>query len=79
MKPQITVITIGVNDLEKSLEFYRDGLGLPTKDRFWGGYSSAFHFCPIAGEGHILICNKANSYNWGQVNLFLNPTPHTCP
>lgn len=31
MKSQITVITIGVNDLEKSLEFYRDGLGLPTQ------------------------------------------------
>ena len=30
MKPRITVITLGVNDLEKSLAFYRDGLGLPT-------------------------------------------------
>lgn len=31
MKPRITVITIGVNDLDKSLHFYRDGLGFPTK------------------------------------------------
>jgi len=31
MKPRITVITIGVDDLEKSLTFYRDGLGLPTE------------------------------------------------
>jgi len=30
MEPQISVITLGVNDLEKSLAFYRDGLGLPT-------------------------------------------------
>ncbi|ANY15221.1 VOC family protein [Bordetella pseudohinzii] len=30
MKPQITVITLGVEDLEASLRFYRDGLGLPT-------------------------------------------------
>lgn len=30
MKPRVTVLTIGVNDLEKSLRFYRDGLGLPT-------------------------------------------------
>jgi catechol 2,3-dioxygenase-like lactoylglutathione lyase family enzyme len=30
MKPRITVITIGVDDLEKSLHFYRDGLGLVT-------------------------------------------------
>ena len=31
MKPRITVLTIGVDDLEKSLAFYRDGLGLPTQ------------------------------------------------
>lgn len=31
MKPRITVITIGINDLEKSLKFYREGLGLPTQ------------------------------------------------
>ncbi|MGH7259525.1 MAG: VOC family protein [Nitrospiraceae bacterium] len=31
MKPRITVITIGVDDLERSLKFYRDGLGFPTQ------------------------------------------------
>jgi hypothetical protein len=31
MKPRISVLTIGVADLERSLEFYRDGLGLPTE------------------------------------------------
>jgi catechol 2,3-dioxygenase-like lactoylglutathione lyase family enzyme len=31
MKPRIRVITLGVNDLGKSLAFYRDGLGLPTE------------------------------------------------
>jgi uncharacterized protein len=31
MKPRITLITLGVDDLEKSLAFYRDGLGLPTE------------------------------------------------
>jgi uncharacterized protein len=30
MKPRVTVITIGVDDLEASLRFYRDGLGFPT-------------------------------------------------
>ena len=30
MKARITVITIGVDDLERSLRFYRDGLGLKT-------------------------------------------------
>src|SRR5262245_29813732 len=31
MKPRVTLITLGVADLEASLRFYRDGLGLPTK------------------------------------------------
>jgi catechol 2,3-dioxygenase-like lactoylglutathione lyase family enzyme len=31
MEPRIKVITLGVDDLEKSLAFYRDGLGLPTQ------------------------------------------------
>ena len=30
MEPRITVITIGVDDLEASLRFYRDGLEFPT-------------------------------------------------
>jgi catechol 2,3-dioxygenase-like lactoylglutathione lyase family enzyme len=31
MKPRITVITLGVDDFERALRFYRDRLGLPTK------------------------------------------------
>jgi catechol 2,3-dioxygenase-like lactoylglutathione lyase family enzyme len=30
MKPRITLVTLGVDDLERSVRFYRDGLGLPT-------------------------------------------------
>ena len=30
MKPRIRVLTLAVGDLERSLAFYRDGLGLPT-------------------------------------------------
>ncbi len=31
MKPRVSVITIGVDDLEESVKFYRDGLGWPTE------------------------------------------------
>lgn len=31
MKPRISVLTIGVSNLERSLKFYRDGLGLRTE------------------------------------------------
>jgi hypothetical protein len=30
MKPRITLITLGVDDLERAVAFYRDGLGLNT-------------------------------------------------
>jgi catechol 2,3-dioxygenase-like lactoylglutathione lyase family enzyme len=31
MKPRITLLTLGVDNLERAVAFYRDGLGLPTK------------------------------------------------
>jgi catechol 2,3-dioxygenase-like lactoylglutathione lyase family enzyme len=31
MKPRIKVLTLAVGDLDRSLAFYRDGLGLPTE------------------------------------------------
>lgn len=31
MRPRISLITLGVDDLERSVAFYRDGLGLPTQ------------------------------------------------
>ncbi len=32
MKPHITLITLGVLDLDRAIEFYEKGLGLPRKD-----------------------------------------------
>jgi catechol 2,3-dioxygenase-like lactoylglutathione lyase family enzyme len=31
MKPRITLITLGVEDLQRAIAFYRDGLGLQTE------------------------------------------------
>jgi hypothetical protein len=30
VRPRITLVTLGVDDLERALTFYRDGLGLST-------------------------------------------------
>jgi len=30
MEPRLSIVCLGVADLERSLRFYRDGLGLPT-------------------------------------------------
>ncbi len=44
MEPRITVITLGVDDLERSLAFYRDGLGLPTQ----GIFGTEFEYGAVA-------------------------------
>jgi uncharacterized protein len=47
MKPRIKVLTLGVSDLEQSLAFYRDGMGLPTDgiagQEFEDGAVAFFH------------------------------------
>lgn len=42
MRPRISVITLGVDDLERSLAFYRDGLGLPTQGIVGKEFSSTY-------------------------------------
>jgi len=32
MNSRISMITLGVNDLEKSVKFYKEGLGFPQMD-----------------------------------------------
>ena len=32
MEPRISIITLGVRDLQSSIRFYRDGLGLPLRE-----------------------------------------------
>lgn len=44
MHPHITLITLGVEDLERSVAFYRDGLGLPTE----GIIGTEFEFGAVA-------------------------------
>ncbi|SIR80617.1 hypothetical protein SAMN05421858_3838 [Haladaptatus litoreus] len=33
MEPRISIVTLGVSDLDESIQFYRDGLSLPMDDR----------------------------------------------
>ena len=46
MKAKISLITLGVTDLQRSLAFYRDGLGLPTH-----GYKDGDGIAFFAMEG----------------------------
>jgi hypothetical protein len=40
MKPRITLLTLGVDDLERAVTFYRDGLGLSTKGIVGGEFEN---------------------------------------
>jgi catechol 2,3-dioxygenase-like lactoylglutathione lyase family enzyme len=44
MKPRIAVLTIAVNDLDRALRFYRDGLGLSSE----GVVGQEFEFGAVA-------------------------------
>jgi len=50
MKARVSVITIGVDDLERSMQFYRDGLGLKTE----GIIGKEFEFGAVV----FLICKQ---------------------
>lgn len=59
MEPRITVITLGVSQLERSLAFYRDGLGWPTEGivgtEFEGG---AVAFFPLNNGVQLALYPK---------------------
>jgi catechol 2,3-dioxygenase-like lactoylglutathione lyase family enzyme len=53
MKPRITAITICVDDLERSLKFYRNGMGFPTE----GIVGTEFeHGAAIVKPAHDTFC-----------------------
>ncbi|HLZ84658.1 MAG TPA: VOC family protein [Caulobacteraceae bacterium] len=49
MKPKISIITLGVADVARSMRFYRDGLGFPTHN-----YTDGDDFAMFALEGSWL-------------------------
>ena len=61
MKARITVLTLGVDDLEASLKFYRDGLGLPTEGIIGREFEhGAVAFFDLAGGMKFAIFERAN-------------------
>jgi catechol 2,3-dioxygenase-like lactoylglutathione lyase family enzyme len=40
VQPRLSFITLGVDDLERAVAFYRDGLGLPTRGIAGAGFAS---------------------------------------
>lgn len=74
MKPSISFITLGVADLERSLRFYRDGLGLPTHGIVGQAFETgAVAFFDMAGGMKLAL--------WPQTSLAhevgMTPAPHS--
>lgn len=61
MKARITVLTLGVGDLDRSLAFYRDGLGLPTEGIVGREFEhGAVAFFQLAGGLRLAIWAQAD-------------------
>jgi catechol 2,3-dioxygenase-like lactoylglutathione lyase family enzyme len=69
MKPRITVITLGVDHLEKSLQFYRDGLGLPTQGIVGNEYEhGAVAFFELQSGLKLAIWNRKDIAHDAKIN-----------
>src|SRR3990167_1925458 len=76
MKPRITVITLGVDNLEKSLEFYRDGLGFKTEGIIGKEfeYGAVVFFDMQNGIKLALWPRKSLAHDAGLQEMPANPT-----
>lgn len=62
MEARVSLITLGVTDLERSVAFYRDGLGLPTEGIIGTEFEhGAVAFFPLAGGLRLAL--------WAQEDL----------
>ena len=76
MKASISVLTLGVADLEKSVTFYRDGLGFPTEGIVGREFEhGAVAFFDLAGGLKLAVWSQRDvSHDTG---LPLQPTSPT--
>lgn len=79
MQPRVTVITIGVDDLERSLRFYRDGLGLPTEGIVGTEFEhGAVAFFELQAGVRLAIWPRASiAYDTGIAQSAPSPTEFT--
>jgi uncharacterized protein len=79
MKPRISVLTIAVTDLERSLHFYRDGLGLSTDGIVGTEFEhGAVAFFTLSGGLKLAIWEHASLlHDTGLPATALSPTSFT--
>ncbi|MBL4918322.1 VOC family protein [Szabonella alba] len=79
MKPRISVLTLGVADLEISLVFYRDGLGLPTRGIIGQEFDhGAVVFFDLSGGLKLALWSQSDiAHDTGLVPQPVSPTALT--
>ena len=79
MKPRISVVTIAVSDLEQSLAFYRDGLGLSTEGIVGREFEhGAVAFFTLSGGLKFAIWAQADiAHDTGLAKTPVSPTSFT--
>jgi catechol 2,3-dioxygenase-like lactoylglutathione lyase family enzyme len=61
MEPRVTVITLAVEDLERAVAFYRDGLGWPTDGIIGTEFEDgAVAFFDLAGDQKLALWPRAS-------------------
>ncbi|NUS99236.1 MAG: VOC family protein, partial [Gemmatimonadaceae bacterium] len=61
MQPRLTVLTLGVDDLERAVAFYRDGLGFPTEGIVGREFEhGAVAFFQLAGGLRLALWPRAS-------------------
>ena len=61
MQPRLTVLTLGVDDLERSVRFYRDGLGWKTAGIVGAEFEhGAVAFFDLSGGLHLALWPRAS-------------------
>ncbi|WP_138467668.1 VOC family protein [Poseidonocella sp. HB161398] len=61
MHPRISILTLGVRDLDRALAFYRDGLGLPTEGIVGREFAhGAVAFFELAGGMRLALWAQAD-------------------
>lgn len=79
MKPGISVLTLGVADLERALAFYRDGLGLPTEGIIGQEYDhGAVAFFDLSGGMKLALWAQTDiAHDTGLTMQPISPTAVT--
>ena len=79
MRPHVTVITLGVDDLERSVAFYRDGLGFPTKGIVGGEFEhGAVAFFELQGGLMLAVWPRDSiAHHTGLLGSTASPTEFT--